>query len=416
MREIILCLSSIYLLCCIHLGFSQGAVAQGINFQNGSYQAAVETAKRANKILFVEIYLTGCPHCAALAPVLEEKKVGDFYNSQFVNIKLEANSEDSRVLQQQKGITYVEFPIFLFFDANSGQLVHQATPGEKPSRAEAIEEVIRHGKDALDPNQRTAGYSARYSKGDRNLVFLINYAKYAKSMKDNERLWKLNDDIAKIVTKPSDLESKLGFYVLQRLIDDHKNPMAVYFFNNISKYKAKYTAKDVNDTGEAILYYTMYGKRASNLTVAEVIDIRKSMIKLGVSPKVAATRTVLKELEGYFREKATVKATARLNEYQKDNTMGLADYSYLVRYFNEKATDNSYVPSLLNWVKAGVKSAKPNEKNSKQVADLYLEESVALNKIGKKTEAKASTQKAISVANAAKIDVTPYLEQLRKLR
>ncbi|AYQ30781.1 thioredoxin family protein [Runella sp. SP2] len=388
---------------------------QGIQFFNGSYQGAVEAARRANKILFVEVYLNGCPHCAALAPILEEKKVGDFFNYQFVNFKLEANSEDSKILQQQKGLTYVEFPLFFFFDPRTGQLVHMAFPGERPNKNEAIEEVLKHGKNALDTTERTLAYSSRFSKGDRGLAFLINYAKYVKSMKDMDRLGTINTEIAKVMTKPSDLESKLGFYVLQRLIEDYKNPMAVYFFNNINKYKAKYPAKEVNDTGELILYYTLYGKRAAQMDVSEIVKIRQNMVKLGVAPAVASTRTILKEIEAYFRVKQTDKATARLNEHKKMSSMGLADYAYLVKYFNEHATDNTYVSSLVTWVDAGVKAAKPEEKKSQQVADLYLQRSKAFQRIGKKIEAKKDAQMALSVAQAAKLDTKPFVDELTKL-
>lgn len=182
--------------------------AQGINFLESKFQAAVEAAKRANKILFVEVYLDGCPHCAALAPVLEEKKVGDFFNANFTSIKLEANSLDSRLLQQQKGITYVEFPLFFFFDPQTGQLLHQSAPAEKPNRADAIEEVIKHGKDALSPTQRTSGYPSRFAKGDREIGFLINYAKYAKAVKDTDKLWLLNQEIGKLIVLPSDIEGQ----------------------------------------------------------------------------------------------------------------------------------------------------------------------------------------------------------------
>ena len=105
---------------------------QGIKFQEGNFSQLLTSARQQNKLLMVEIYLNGCPHCAALAPVLQEKKVGDLFNAAFVNAKIEANSTISKELQMQKGLTYPEFPLFFFFDAN-GQLVHQAAPAESPT-------------------------------------------------------------------------------------------------------------------------------------------------------------------------------------------------------------------------------------------------------------------------------------------
>lgn len=408
-------LASILVAILFYLPINRG-FAQGINFLGGTYQAAVETAKRSNKILFVEVYLTGCPHCAALAPVLEEKKVGDLFNSNFVSYKLEANSDDSKRMQQQKGITYVEFPLFFFFDPNSGQLIHQAAPTEQPNRTAAIEEVLRHGKDAIDPSQRTIAYAGRFAKGDRDLLFLVNYGKYAKATKDSERQWQINNELAKIFVKPNDLESANGFYIIQRLINDFSNPMAQYFFANLNKYKSKYPAKDVQEAGETILYYTLYGRRADELSANEVIKVRQAFMKLGLSATVANTRTILKELEAYFRAKETGKATARLNEHSMGGTLLFADYAYLVRYFNEKATDNSYVPSLIQWVNNGLKLVKPNERNKKEVADIYVEQAKAYLKIRKNAEAKKAAQAALGIAQAAKIDTKPYLDQLAKIK
>lgn len=395
---------------------SHNSLGQGINFITGGINSAFEASKRENKILFVEVYLDGCPHCAALAPILGEKKVGDFFNTNFVSIKLEANSLDSRLLQQQKGITYVEFPLFFFFDAKTGQLLHQSAPAEKPNRAEAIEEVIKHGKDAVSPTQRTSAYPSRFAKGDREVGFLINYAKYAKAVKDTDKLWLLNQEIGKLIVLPSDLEGQVGFYIIQRLINDFSNPIAQHFFNNLPKYRAKYPAKEIKEAGESILYYTMYGKRANEIGAEEVAKVRQAFIKLGITPEVAGSRTILKELEAYFRVKATAKATARLNEYRTKAPMVLADYAYLVRYFNEKASDNTYVPSLLNWVKDGVKLAKPTERNSKEVAELYLEQSKALMRIGKKGEAKQAAQTALNTAKAGKLDVKPFTDALANIK
>lgn len=111
----------------------------------------------------------------------------------------------------------------------AGQLIHQASPSDKPTRPEFIEEVIRHANDALSPATRTSGYAARYQQGDRNLDFLINYAKYAKTTRDTLQLIALADEFGRIFTQPADLESPYGFYIISRFISDFNNPMAQYF-------------------------------------------------------------------------------------------------------------------------------------------------------------------------------------------
>ena len=400
--------------------FSIASFGQGIKFEEGNFSQLLSIARQQNKLLMVEIYLNGCPHCAALAPVLQEKKVGDFFNKAFVNAKIEANSNTSKELQMQKGLTYPEFPLFFFFDAN-GQLVHQAAPAEKSNRTDFINEVLRHGNEALTPGLRTSNYANLYAKGERDINFLVNYGKYAKATKDNNRLTQIGNDIAKAFTKPADLESATGFYVISRLINDFQNPMAKHFFANLPKYKKYNTAenpKAVQDAVDGIIYTTLYGQRADKLSSAEIIAMRNAMITPTTPAKVVAPRTILKELEAIFREKNTIAATNRLNEYKKLVPMQFQDYSYLVRYFNEKATDNSYVPSLITWVNEGVKTFKPSDPNhtKKALADLHAEQANAYLRIGKKVEAKKAAQEAFNIAKAANIDTKPYADTLAKIK
>jgi hypothetical protein len=66
-------------------------------------------------------------------------------------------------------------------------------------------------------------------------------------------------------------------------------------------------------------------------------------------------------------------------------------------------------------VSDGLKLAKPTERNSKEVAELYVEQSKALMRIGKKEEAKKAAQIALTTAKAAKIEVKPYIDELARI-
>jgi len=405
----------LYLLLVFSLAMGSLSHAQGIHFQEKGIDELITEAKRQNKLAFVEIYLTGCPHCEALVPVLEEKKVGDFYDSTFVSAKYEANSPLSKELQEKKKILYSEFPLFLFFDT-SGQLIHQATPTDKPTRPEFIQEVLRHGHDALSPVTRTSSYPARYAQGDRNLDFLISYARYAKSTRDTMQLVALTQEFGKMFTLPADLESQVGFFIISRFIDDIQNPMAQYFFSHLDTYRTKYGSQPVQQAGESVLYQSLYGRKTNTLASADIIAIRKAMESLGTPAPIAAQRTILKELEAYFRENNTAAATARFNEYRAANTLKIIDYAYLMRFFNEKAPDNSYASSLVGWIDDALKPVKPVALNRAEVAELYREQSEAYLRLGKKAEGKQAAEKAMAIAKTVKEKPETYTRQLAKFQ
>ncbi len=391
----------------------QNVLSQGIYFQEKDIDQLAAVAKQQGKSVFVEIYLKGCPHCEALAPVLEEKKVGDYFNPKFVSAKYEANTPLSKALQEKKKLHYPEFPLFFFFDAE-GSLIHQASPSDKPTRPEFIEEVLHHASDALSPATRTSSYAARYQQGDRNLDFLINYAKYAKTTRDTLQTIALANEFGKIFTQPTDLESPYGFYIISRFINDFNNPMAQYFFRHLDTYRSKHGAKESQQAGENILFQSLYGKNSDALPSTEVVAMRKAMESLGVAPNVAGMRTILKELEAYFREKNTAAATTRFDEYQTDNFLRTTDYAYLVRFFNEKAPDNSYAQKLISWTDKALKAVRTDEQSKPEVAELHREQSEAYLRLGKKEEGKKAAEKGLAAAKIAKEKTETYEKQLGK--
>ncbi|MBU1821331.1 MAG: thioredoxin family protein [Bacteroidetes bacterium] len=402
-----------FLLVVVALLFSQSIFAQGVKFLNTDFDKLIAEAKRQNKLAFVEVYLNGCPHCEALAPVLTDKKVGDYYNPRFVSMKVEANSALSKALQNKQKLFYPEFPLLFYFDA-TGKLLHQATPAEKPNRTEFIEEVIRHAADAQSPEVRTSSYPTRYAQGERSVDFLIKYGRYAQATRDTTLVIAIADDLGKLFTQPADLESTAGFYIISRLIPDFQNPMARYFFGHLDTYRSKHGAQPTQQAGESILFQTLYGKKSATLSSSDVVAVRQAMESLGIPANVAAMRTILKELEAYFRESNTAAATARFDEYRRANALSLQDYAYLVRFFNERATDTSHAAPLVGWVNDALASLPPADRNKAEVAELYREQSEAYRRLGNKTEGKKAAEKALSIAKIAKVKLDSFVKQVGK--
>lgn len=388
----------------------------GIRFLPGSFASATAAAKAAHKPLFVEVYLTGCPHCEALAPILTEKPVGDFFNANFISWKVEANAPESMALQKTKDITYPEFPLFLFFDPE-GNLLHIGTPAEQTTKTAFIDEVISAGRTALNPAQRTSSYPNRFEAGDRELGFLINYGKYCKVRKDNIRLHEISDALGKSLPSPEQIKSPIGFYCLQRLIDDIDNPTAVYFFSHLSEFTATHPVNDVKEAGEGIIFRSLYGARGDQYPAQKIVQMRAYMVGLGVPANEAASRTLLKELDAHLRATNTQAAVQRFNEYRRENTtIGVADYAYLMHYFNEKATDKSYLTEMPVWAADGLKTVKPDQQTTKQIADIHYELAIAYQKMERKLEALKQAQQGLDIARKAKLETKRYEEQVTSLR
>ena len=387
--------------------------SQGVAFQKSTLSKAFKLAETTKKPLFIEVYLHGCPHCETLAPILKEKEVGVFFNKHLVSFQLEANAKESADFQKQFNITYPEFPLFLFFQDQ--KLIHIATPAEHTDKAAFIKEVLSHGQQALQPPQRAAQFKTRFDQGERDLMFLVQFAKAAKVQKDNDALRQINQAFAQTITSPQDRLSQAGFYILKRFVDDFQNPLAQFFFQHLPDFTKQYDIKEVREAGERIIFHTLYGSKGDSLTIAEITQMRDGMVGLGVEPREASTRTLLKELQTYLRTSNTIGAVNRFNQYRKGGQVDAPTYAYLLHFFNEKATDLSYLPETQQWATDGLQALKPTEKNTQMEADLYYEWAECLRRMNKKEIAKSLAQKSLNLAIASKIDLKKYKALLEKI-
>lgn len=145
------------------------ANAEGIEFFQGTFEEALDKAKLEGKIVFVDAYTTWCGPCKRMSKnVFPTKEVGDFYNANFISLKLD--------MEKTPGIRFMQtypvkaFPTFYFIDWN-GEVV-MTTRGAKP-----VDQFITLGKQALKKIDRTADYEKAYLDGDRDPELVYNYIK-----------------------------------------------------------------------------------------------------------------------------------------------------------------------------------------------------------------------------------------------
>lgn len=91
--------------------------SDGIHFFKGSWQEAVNKAKKENKIIFLDIYATWCGPCKMLKKrTFTNKDLGVFYNNNFINIALDGEKGDGAMLMEKYNLR--GFPSLLFIDGN----------------------------------------------------------------------------------------------------------------------------------------------------------------------------------------------------------------------------------------------------------------------------------------------------------
>lgn len=143
--------------------------AEGIRFFEGTWDEAVAEAKRLDRIIFVDAYAVWCGPCKKMAAdVFPDDKVGEFYNKNFINMKLDAEKGEGLKFREKYPIS--AFPTLFYIDY-TGEVVQQV------KGAQQIDGFIELGKKALTKIDRSQQYVAAYEGGDRDPELVLNYVR-----------------------------------------------------------------------------------------------------------------------------------------------------------------------------------------------------------------------------------------------
>jgi len=114
----------------------------GIEFFHGTWQEALDLAKKEHKLIFMDAYATWCGPCKMMASrTFTQKEVGDFFNKNFINIKMDMEHHpEGRRLSQKYGLR--AYPTLYFINPKE-EVKHTSVGYLKPNQ------LIEQGKLAL---------------------------------------------------------------------------------------------------------------------------------------------------------------------------------------------------------------------------------------------------------------------------
>lgn len=101
---------------------SVSGISQGINWEQGTFQEALQKAKTTGvDKLFVDCYTSWCGPCKHMAKVVfPTKAAGDYFNANFVNVKMDM--EKGEGVELAKKYKVAAYPTFLVLDSNGNEL------------------------------------------------------------------------------------------------------------------------------------------------------------------------------------------------------------------------------------------------------------------------------------------------------
>ena len=145
-------------------------LAQGIVFENDttSWKTILEKAKNEHKLIFDDAVTSWCRPCKEMAKeVFPIKEVGDIYNKNFVNIKMDMEKDNNKIFIKKYAIEI--YPTYLFINAEN-ELVHKGTSLMK------VDTLIALANTAIDPKKQFVTLKNKFNNGNCSPDFLKEFS------------------------------------------------------------------------------------------------------------------------------------------------------------------------------------------------------------------------------------------------
>ncbi len=200
---------------------------RSIEFEKDTiWENTLEKAKKEDKLIFVDAYTDWCGPCKWMEGyVFTDDSVADFYNKNFVNLKI--NTEKSIIGKElAKRYKIGLYPTLLFVDEN-GKMAHRKVGATETG------DFITLGKEAMNLEERLSRFNEKYEQGERDGKFILDYVKklrnarvnydhviedYFQTQKKEDLTSKINMEIISIDMR----EEKLNSREFEHLLENSK--------------------------------------------------------------------------------------------------------------------------------------------------------------------------------------------------
>ncbi len=160
--------------------FSLTGFAQGIDFFHGSWDEALDLAKKDGKVIFVDAYTTWCGPCKRMAKnTFPDAAVGEYFNANFVNMKIDMEKSEGKKFKGKYPVQ--AFPT-LYFIGPDGEVVH------KQKGAQDAVNFLKIGKHVMGKVDFSKDYAEAYEAGDRDPQLVFDYVKALNKSKKSSVL------------------------------------------------------------------------------------------------------------------------------------------------------------------------------------------------------------------------------------
>lgn len=239
--------------------------AQGIEFFSGSFDEAKALAQKTDKPIFMDAYASWCGPCKRMAAkVFTKQEVGDFFNKNFVNLKVDMEKGEGVSLRRTYGVS--AYPTLLFLNADGS--VINSVRGARGAAA-----FIALGKEAAMPGgEEMQALEKQYNEGNREPSFLYEYYEALKLI-NSDKTENVYQDLIEAI--PDELVTK--------------KPYAALFYENLGEVGSASFNKVVDNMAG---FSELYGSQEVEQNLSR--QIRDLVSRSGETGDKGGLKTALK--------------------------------------------------------------------------------------------------------------------------
>jgi len=382
---------------------------KGITFEHGlNWSQIKEKAKKENKFIFVDLFTTWCGPCKYMsASVFPQTKVGDFFNSKFVNAKIQMDktdkdSEEVKAWYEEaerfgKDYKIAAYPTFLIFNPQ-GELVHRMVGGGD------ADEFIERSKDALKPETQYYALLKAFNENPTDLALAHRMVRAANTAYDEATVTQAEDIIISH-TKPENLTKECAAYLVAN--------------TRTSRSKAFELLRDNPEKIDALLEKNGAANRV--LATVAINEVLGTKIDFNTEPNWEALKTEISDkyaninfdpifklmkAQYYVQSRNWSSLTNIVDSYLTSEDLNSNQLNSYAWEIFENSTDTACLDAALKWSKRAVEQ---------DVKSAYLDTYAnLLYKKGDKINAIKWQEEALSLATEGEQD--NYQDTLAKMK
>ena len=383
---------------------------EGVNFEKESWSNTLAKAKAENKIVFVDAYTTWCGPCKMMdAKTFPDEKVGNFFNKNFINIKVDAEKGDGLIIAEKYKI--ISYPT-LFFVNYDEELVHSSVGARIP------EELIELGEKVIvmvaDSKKSFPSMEKQYQLGERGSEFLKNYsyALFERRM-DHQHVF---DDYVKT---QSNLLTEDNIKFISDFLRKSSDPYYKFIINHKAEFDKVVGKKNIDEIFTTILFGDAMFKIKTEadfdilekdlLEVFNELEAKENLDYFKIHYYFNYTQMAkIRESDNYptYKNKFFVSIISYIEEYEINDSEELNQQAFLITEFAD-IEDNEILEIALVWVK-----------NSMDQNVYYANantRALICFKLNKKEEARKYAELAVNLGRKEGEDVSATLDLLKKI-